>query len=177
MKILKKNQAGDTILEVLIAVAVLSLVLTSSFALANRSTQANRQAAERSEASKIAQQEIEKLKLFMSSPGVTIPAEGQYFCMNDDATGIIDLGDTGDAPIVPNDDRSFVSSAYTRAVADGCVDGNNDLYYKLIQRGTGNNNTTYTAYIRWPAATGNGVDQATIVHRINQDLITSGGAP
>lgn len=176
------DQRGDTILEVLISVAVLSLILTTTFALANRNSQANRQAAERGEASKIAQQEIEKLKLYLASPGITLPDQGQYFCMNETATALVDLGDSGDVPataIDANSDPSFQSEVYLKATTSNpdCREGLNDLYYKFIQRGTGPNNTTYTAYVRWPAATGNGVDQATIVHRINQDLLSTGVAP
>lgn len=157
MNIFRSNQRGDTIMEVLISVAVLSLVLTSSFALANRSTQGNRQAAERSEALKIAQAEMEKLKLYLSTPDATLPAAGSYFCMNDDASALI---------VFFGAPAQDLSSGY-RPECTPTTPG--DLYYRYIQRGTGaglEEANTYTSIVRWPAVTGNGIDQSSMVHRI-----------
>jgi Mg-chelatase subunit ChlD len=173
------NERGDTILEVMISVTVLSLVLTTSFALANRSTLANRQAGERGEASKIAQAEMEKLKLYIStSGGGNLPAEGEFFCLSPDASKIIDLGGPTDAPADPNSDPDFTSPAYTKAENTDpnlrCKAGANDLYYKMIQRGNTADKTenTYTSMVRWPAVSGHGVDNVRIVHRIHPDELS-----
>ena len=92
IKFKKLNQRGDTILEVLISVAILSLILTTSFTLANRSSQATRQAAERGESSKFAQSEIEKLKYYLSTPNLTsMPSANSYFCLEVDAAGVAAL--------------------------------------------------------------------------------------
>lgn len=164
------TQRGDTILEVLIAVAVLSLILTTTYALANRSTQANRQAAERSEAAKIVQSEMEKLKLYVSIPGAALPPEGTYFCMKSDGKGYVPLNGTRPTPD-KNADPSFSSGIYNPG-GNLCRAGVNDLYYKLMYRGTAADGTanTYTSYVRWPAITGNGVDEASMVHRLYPDL-------
>lgn len=69
MKKIFKNQRGDTIVEVLISIAVVSLVLSASYALANRSTQATRQSQERSEALKFAEEQMEKVKTYLSISG------------------------------------------------------------------------------------------------------------
>lgn len=61
-----RNTRGDTIVEVLISISVLSLILTASYALANRSSQGVRQAQERSEALKITEGLLEKLKSELS---------------------------------------------------------------------------------------------------------------
>jgi Tfp pilus assembly protein PilV len=58
----KLTQKGDTIVEVLIAVAVVSAVLVGAFTIANRSSVQIRAAQERSEAQKLASSAIESLK-------------------------------------------------------------------------------------------------------------------
>lgn len=62
------SQAGDTIVEVLIATAVVSLVLAGAFAIANISLKQIRMAQERTEAQKYAQGSIEKLDGFVETP-------------------------------------------------------------------------------------------------------------
>ncbi len=74
MKLFRSTR-GDTIVEVLISITVLSLILTASYALANRSSQGVRQAQERSEALKLSEALLEKLKAQLAS-GVTPDLEG-----------------------------------------------------------------------------------------------------
>lgn len=66
---LKLNQKGDTIVEVLISVAVVSLILTASYALSNRSSLAIRQAQERSEALKFSESQLENLRAYLATGG------------------------------------------------------------------------------------------------------------
>lgn len=166
------NQKGDTILEVLISVAVLSLVLTTTFALANKNSQANRQANERGEAQKIAQSEMEKLKIYLSTSGVNMPANGEYFCMNDDATAIVRFTGTDKPPIDRNSDLSFVRSGFPPQ----CTPQGKGFFYHFIQRGSaGDQSNTYTSYVRWNAVTGHGVDEVTLANKVyrNQTSIFS----
>lgn len=58
----KLNQTGDTIVEVLIAIAVVSVVIVSSFTIANKSSIQIRAAQERSEGLKLAASAIETIK-------------------------------------------------------------------------------------------------------------------
>jgi len=170
----KRNQRGDTILEVLISVAVLALILTTTFALANRNSQATRQAAERGEAQKMAQSQMEKLKLYLSSSGAEIPDYGSYFCMNQDGTDTVEIGSSGDGPNNPFDDKTFQSPVYQNAERESqdCKDGINGMYYSFLQRGevAAVTQNLYTAIVRWPAVTGNGVDQVMIVHIIHPEI-------
>lgn len=57
-----RSQTGDTIVEVLISVCVISLVLAGCYAVANRSLQTGTESAQRSEALALAQQQIEYIK-------------------------------------------------------------------------------------------------------------------
>jgi type II secretory pathway pseudopilin PulG len=164
---LRAHQRGDTILEVLISVAVLSLILATSFTLTNRNTQATRQAAEHGEAYKLAQSEMEKLKLYLSEPDAEIPSEGQYFCMSDLADEIINLGGRSAGPSDVQTDPEFESQIYQRSE---CRAGDGDLYYLVVYRGEGAQKNTYTASVRWPGVTGNGVDKVDLMHRLYPDL-------
>lgn len=57
-----RNQRGDTIVEVLIAISIVSLTLAGAYASVSRSTNATRTAQERGEALKWAETQVEQLK-------------------------------------------------------------------------------------------------------------------
>ncbi|MBI5357458.1 hypothetical protein HZB74_01270 [Candidatus Saccharibacteria bacterium] len=65
-KLIKLGSKGDTIVEVLLAIAVMSMVLSISYGLANRSSQSNRQAQERAEAQKVGEEQLEILRGYVS---------------------------------------------------------------------------------------------------------------
>lgn len=56
------TERGDTVVEVLISIAVVSLVLGGAFVTANRSLQGTRDAQERQNALKMAEAQVEKIK-------------------------------------------------------------------------------------------------------------------
>lgn len=62
MRIRIKSSRGDTIVEVLLAIAVTSVVLAGAYVAVNRSMKASRAAQERGEAVKVAEAQIERLK-------------------------------------------------------------------------------------------------------------------
>lgn len=162
MNILKRNQRGDTILEVLLVIAVLSLVLTISMALSNRSSQGNRQAQERGEASKMAESQIEYLKSYITSTtNPALPASGSKFCMKTNGTPTATI-----AGNIPSDAQQETFSAFNDAALAECKKG--EFYHSYIER-QGN---TFTAHTRWTKVNGNGIDEATMVHRVYPDLVS-----
>lgn len=70
-KIIKNNQ-GDTIVEVLIAVTVLMVIISGGYAITTRSLNGVRISQERSEATKIAEGQIEAISQRINSSGVTL---------------------------------------------------------------------------------------------------------
>lgn len=56
------GQAGDTIVEVLVAIAVVAFMLTSAYVLSLRSTQSTQDAQERSQALKLVETQLEFLR-------------------------------------------------------------------------------------------------------------------
>lgn len=63
---IKRNQAGDTIIEVLLAIAIVGMVLGASYSTATRALRSGRFAQEHTEALKLAESQMEKLKYLAS---------------------------------------------------------------------------------------------------------------
>lgn len=76
---LNNRERGDTIVEVLISIAVVSSVLGITYATMNRNLLTTRALQERTEASKYAQSQLEALKVYTDS-NAAIP--GGSFCLN-----------------------------------------------------------------------------------------------
>ncbi len=59
---IRKDQRGDTIVEVLICLAIMGMVVASSYAIANRSQVGIRNSQERAEATKLAEMQVERVR-------------------------------------------------------------------------------------------------------------------
>ncbi len=64
-----KNQRGDTIIEVMIALSVLMVIIVGGYSIATRSLNGVRIAQERSEASKIAEGQLEAINERIAAAG------------------------------------------------------------------------------------------------------------
>ncbi len=86
---LADNQRGDTIVEVLIAIAVISLVLGGAYVTTNRSLQATRAAQERVNALKLAEAQIEQIKAMAANNATVLfgTTTSSPFCISK-ATGL-----------------------------------------------------------------------------------------
>ncbi len=75
---------GDTIVEVLISIAIVSLVLAGAYVTTNRSLQATRGAQERAVALKLSESQLERLKgLMATEAGATaVMAMASPFCIS-----------------------------------------------------------------------------------------------
>jgi hypothetical protein len=163
VKNLLKNHRGDTIVEVLIAITVLSFIMGASYTLANKSSLAVRQSQERGESFKLTETQIEKLKQYASVASVSnaIPGSGSVFCMKTDGT--IQAFDAGKSPPADAQQENFIS--YPAECKNG------EFYYTFVSR-QGN---TFTAHTRWEKVNGDGIDEATMVYRIYPDTIAALG--
>lgn len=85
------NLKGETIVEVMLAIAVAASVLAGSYYIANRSGQQTRAAAERIEALKAAESKAEILRTVPKS-SLSAPAL-QEFCLNNNGEIKTDLSD------------------------------------------------------------------------------------
>ena len=86
--LLRLGQAGDTIVEVLLAIAVVSSVLGGAFVSANRSLRGTQVSSERGEALKLVEGQLESLKAALKDKTkadlIYLPATGD-FCLDGNA--------------------------------------------------------------------------------------------
>jgi type II secretory pathway pseudopilin PulG len=155
--------SGDTIVEVLIAMAVASLILGASYATANRSFRIARQAQERGEALKLVEGQVEKLKsLAGSSPGSIFRAAGSpAFCI-DTSLAVKDLPT---APPTPNPNLAlddFAQYVPPHTLAPGCQTG----FYNYSITYDPASNDTFTILARWERI-GGGRDELKMLYRLH----------
>ncbi len=72
------GDVGDTIVEVLIVIAVVGLILAGAFVSSNRSTQVTRTAQERGEALKVAETQLERIKIAKATGAPTLATSGTF---------------------------------------------------------------------------------------------------
>jgi prepilin-type N-terminal cleavage/methylation domain-containing protein len=77
----KLNQRGDTIVEVLIAIAIVSMVLGGAYATTNKSLQATRSAQEQGVGLKLVETQLEQLKSLADTPGSLSSSTPASFCI------------------------------------------------------------------------------------------------
>jgi type II secretory pathway pseudopilin PulG len=84
-KLINYKQLGDTIVEVLIAIAILGFAIGSAFAIANKSKLTLQANQERYQAQLLANAQADEIKQFTSDPsslrGINSMAIGNVFCM------------------------------------------------------------------------------------------------
>lgn len=78
------RERGDTMVEVLIAIAVVSLILGGAYVTTNKSLQATRAAQERSIALKLAESQLERVKGLVASNPTSVfgPSAPSPFCVS-----------------------------------------------------------------------------------------------
>lgn len=97
---LNRSAKGDTIVEVLVAIAVMSTVLAGAYAISNRNSSAIRQAQEHAEALQIAQTQVEQLKVLALISNTDIFSRtanpGNGFCTFNPGSGDLEEYDDSD---------------------------------------------------------------------------------
>ena len=142
------SQRGDTIVEVLIAIAVIAAVLGGSYVVVNNSTNNNQAAQERTAAVGLAESQLEMLRSYAASG--SLPAAGDRFCLSD--TGSIVKTDISGALPAPND-----SGYPAQCVID-------ERYVVGIEASSDNK---FTAFVTWDGLSG-GRSQVSIAYKVYQ---------
>lgn len=157
MRNLLNNSRGDTIIEVMIAMAVASAVLGSSYTITNRSLANSQQAQEHSAALKLAQSQIEQIRAFAQTRPSSHPMFDAFaHCI---AYSGVQKGQVVDLTQVSvsspaNDD----SSKYIAECKDiGDVNFRTAFTYD-------NTRSTFTVYVSWDGITGQ-QDQVSAVYK------------
>jgi prepilin-type N-terminal cleavage/methylation domain-containing protein len=110
------RQRGDTLVEVLIAIAVVSLVLGGAYVTTNRSLQATRSAQERAIALKLAESQIEQIKSLMGSSPAVITGAPSPFCIAA-ATGAPVAASNAACGVDPNGNQNSAEPIYHISVS------------------------------------------------------------
>lgn len=152
----KLSQRGDTIVEVLMAIIILSTILAGAYGVASRSTKENIQTQEHAQAMQVAQAQLEVLK---SNPQ---PAINDRFCFGANNT------------VVQGFSGSWIDDLQTDNFANypaGCVQSlqggtcnNGDICYNVALRRDADD---YQVTVRWNGING-GHDQVGLAYRLPQ---------
>lgn len=136
---IKLSNAGDTIVEVLIAMSVITSVLVVAYVTVNKATNNARQAQERGVATKLIETQAERLKAFASTKPIFTSSD---FCV--DPTGGLPAGPCA---------LEETGNNYTSGVK-----------YNVNVKRTSANDFTITCI--WEKAGGGGNDQASLAYRV-----------
>jgi len=149
-----RKQAGDTIIEVLIAMAIASSVLAIAFATGNRNLAMSRDSQERSEASRLVQGQIESLRYVFNTAPTTLPSgAGTPFCLSGSA--VVTAGFSGGVP------TSNLATEPMSGYPATCVSG---FYHYVITRDAAGSGS-FHFYVRWESGVGGARDQILMVYR------------
>lgn len=175
---IKLNSGGDTIVEVLVAIVVIGVVLSGAFVAVNRNSNTSLQVQERSQAIKIVETQLERLKGIASDPSLDVfnTATPRVFCLdgslsrqNFSVAAITNLSSTN---FDLNSD-SLAAELAGNYPANCVVDSGGSTYGPSsqsvpfsvsIERTTADNHT-FRARARWERA-GGGRDEIAITYRL-----------
>lgn len=107
---------GDTMVEVLIAIAVVALVLGGAYVTTNRSLQATRAAEERAVALKLAESQIERVKGLLAADPGSVTGATSPFCVSSASNLPVPASDA-DCAVGANGDPSSAEPVYHLSIA------------------------------------------------------------
>jgi type II secretory pathway pseudopilin PulG len=147
---LRDIQSGDTIVEVMICVAVLTIVMLATFTSINRSYLSLEQNQERERAVKLVESQVEDLRAY-GVGGAT------YDCFTYHDGSIAPATNNG----VPNNNPCVFQGDGTEDT-DGAV----PAYTVAIKPSSGAIPITYTVTATWEGSAGSGEDNVSMVYRL-----------
>jgi type II secretory pathway pseudopilin PulG len=142
----KLSQRGDTIVEVLISIGVVSLVLGGAFVVTNRSLQATREAQERQNSLKLVQGQLERIKGVVSTTpdnlfGTGVPSS---YCITSTNTVVA------------------ASNAACAVGPDGTPTSVEPIFHLSVTRST----NTFTVKNTWASTHGEGQNNVEMEYRL-----------
>ncbi|MGH7157761.1 MAG: type IV pilus modification PilV family protein [Candidatus Saccharimonadales bacterium] len=151
----QQKERGDTIVEVLISISVVSLVLGGAYVTTNRSLLATRAAEERGNSLKLAESQVEQLKGLAKSDPEVIFGSGtpMPFCISS-STG---------QPVLA-ESVSGEATADCKLNASGVPTTTQPIYNVSVQRASDGN--TFTVTNEWVDASGRITDNLRLIYRV-----------
>lgn len=148
LRLRKLAERGDTIVEVLISIAVISMILGGAYVTTNKSLQGTRAAQERSDALKLTESQLEAMKALAGTDN-----GGGLF-----ANGLGDF-------CVYNQAIIAATSANCKVNAKGSPTTAQPAYTLKVTR---TNTNTFTVRATWAAIERSGTDSLDMTYRIYQ---------
>ncbi len=173
----RSTQAGDTLIEVMIALAIIGLVIAVSYSTANRALQVGRRAQERTEALKEAESQIETLKAIGSLTGTndifsTVPGgpTDPSFCVS--STGLFEQNTINPDVLSAGTNLDVAPSGVpsgSTTYNSSCTGGIDGRYKKSITRvdDTITGQSTFTVRVRWDRI-GGSRDEVVILYKLHK---------
>ncbi len=169
MKYLRDNQIGDTIVEVILASAVLSVVLAGAFTITNKATRLSQAANERTIVSNLIQREAELLNFKHSQEGdliwsqITTTDENLTFC---DGGPQLKNG----AFYTNQDDLSIVPVSMITASKVSDYDQTDffNVWVEAVDDISGTQYTDFFIYACWEGIGGEGLQRSGAVVRLSR---------
>lgn len=149
--------AGDTIVEVLISMAVASAVMGGAYVVVNRTLANSQQAQEHSETLAIAQGQIEQIKKLAEAGTPALYSVATKFHCIDPSGGLRTLASVTS---LPQPDSAYPAGCKGTALSSAG-------YYRtafVYTPGATKINDLFKVYVDWPGATG-GQDEVILVYR------------
>ncbi len=145
------NKAGDTIVEVLIAIGIVSSVLVGAFTISNLSLKQIRSAQERSEAQKVAEQAVENLdSMAAAHPDLLTRDTADTFCKASNSEVAIHSSESSPNPVC------LIQGKYLVTIK------------RIVPTGAPANQSSFTfrVDISWDSISNTGRDKLSISYRV-----------
>lgn len=149
-KLRSLGEGGDTIVEVLISIAVISLILGGAYVTTNKSLRGSRAAQERSDALKLVESQVESLKSIAAGAN---------------ADSIFGTGTPTKFCVINNTTVVANTNSGCKVAANGTATTSEPAYNISISR---TNSNTFTVTNTWAAIEQNGNDSLQMTYRIYQ---------
>lgn len=172
------SNSGDTIVEVLIAITIISSILGGAYVAVNSSLNGSQDSLERSAGTKLAEAQIERLKSISDDDinedgNAAIFVVDRVFCM-DTSNEIQDFANLDDEADLPPMDTDILNSPPDGNYPPACIiDNANNLYdpasrstpyYVSIERDPVAGHHKFIARARWQGTGNKGIQEASVAY-------------
>jgi len=147
----KLGQRGDTIVEVLICIAIISLILSGAYVTAHRSSIGVRNSQEHAEALKLVESQLEQVRANVTDDVGDVFTAATPFCMVDTKPV--------SASVVPDSAKCIQDSAGNPTTKE-------PAYHLTITRTASGTGSLFTMDASWYSVTGKGQSQESMTYRL-----------
>lgn len=145
------GQRGDTIVEVLVCIAIVSLILAGAYATTHRSSVGVRNSQEHAEALKLVQSQLEQMRTNVADGAKDVFTAGTPFCMVN--------AQPVSATTPPNSAKCVQNSSGAPTTVE-------PAYHLTVTRTASGDGSIFTTTAKWDSVSGNGQAQESMSYRL-----------